>query len=39
MVFMILIKSIFRGGLPSDYVSLSTQITLPIPKSMIPIKY
>ena len=30
-------KSIFRGGLPSDYVSLSTQITLPIPKSMIPI--
>jgi P4 family phage/plasmid primase-like protien len=31
-------KSIFRGGLPSDYVSLSTQITLPIPKSMIPVK-
>ena len=30
-------KSVFRGGLPSDYVSLSTQITLPIPKSMIPI--
>ncbi len=30
-------KSVFRGGLPSDYVSLSTKITLPIPKSMIPI--
>lgn len=30
-------KSIFRGGLPSDYVSLSTQISLPVPKSMIPI--
>jgi P4 family phage/plasmid primase-like protien len=30
-------KSIFRGGLPSDYISLSTQISLPVPKSMIPI--
>ena len=30
-------KSIFRGGLPSDYVSLSTQISLPVPKSMVPI--
>lgn len=31
-------KSVFRGGLPSDYVSLSTQLTLPIPKCMIPVK-
>ena len=30
-------KSVFRGGLPSDYVSLSTQLNLPVPKSMIPI--
>ena len=30
-------KSIFRGGLPSDFVSLSTQISLPVPKTMIPI--
>jgi hypothetical protein len=30
-------KSIFRGGLPSDYISLSTQLSLPVPKSMIPI--
>ena len=30
-------KGVFRGGLPSDYVSLSTEITLPIPKSMMPI--
>ena len=30
-------KSVFRGGLPSDYVSLSTQLNLPVHKSMIPI--
>ncbi|MBD23925.1 MAG: hypothetical protein CMG46_02825 [Candidatus Marinimicrobia bacterium] len=31
-------KSVFRGGLPSDYVSLTTEITLPIPKAMMPMK-
>ena len=30
-------KSVFRGGLPSDYISLSTQLNLPVHKSMIPI--
>ena len=30
-------KGVFRGGLPSDYISLSTQLNLPVPKSMIPI--
>ena len=30
-------KSIFRGGLPSDYVSLSTGITLPVVKSDMPV--
>jgi P4 family phage/plasmid primase-like protien len=31
-------KGVFRGGLPSDYVSLSTQLSLPVPKTMIPIE-
>ena len=30
-------KSIFRGGLPSDYVSLSTGISLPVVRSDMPI--
>ena len=30
-------KGIFRGGLPSDYISLSTQLSLPIPKTMLPL--
>ena len=30
-------KSIFRGGLPSDYISLSTQLSLPVPKTMMPL--
>lgn len=30
-------KGVFRGGLPSDYVSLTTEVTLPVPKAMIPI--
>ena len=31
-------KSIFRGGLPSDYVSLSCEITLPVVKTSMPMK-
>uniref|UniRef100_A0A6C0L1X1 SF3 helicase domain-containing protein n=1 Tax=viral metagenome TaxID=1070528 RepID=A0A6C0L1X1_9ZZZZ len=30
-------KSVFRGGLPSDYVSLSTGLSLPVVKSDLPI--
>ena len=30
-------NSIFRGGLPSDYISLSTGITLPVVASDLPI--
>jgi P4 family phage/plasmid primase-like protien len=30
-------KGVFRGGLPSDFVSLSTQLNLPVHKSMVPI--
>jgi P4 family phage/plasmid primase-like protien len=31
-------KSVFRGGLPSDYISLSTQLSLPVPKTMMPLR-
>ena len=31
-------ESTFRGGLPSDYVSLSTGLTLPVPQSSMPAK-
>ena len=31
-------EATFRGGLPSDYVSLSTGLTLPVPQSSMPAK-
>ena len=36
MVFMILIK-VFRCGLPSDYVSLSTGYSLPVDVKNLPV--